>query len=300
MKRDLLRKYVWLIEVIRHAGKITFEEINEQWIKSPLNLDHSPLALRTFHNHREAIEHMFGIRIQCGRTTGNRYYLEDCETGEISRLKIWMLQTLGISHLALKNNDVPERMLFDAIPAEKYGIITIIEAMEANHKIEMECDLSPEKKPMLLEPYALRLWKNDWYLLAKNEEAGQLQSFNMRYTRSISISPEKFSLPYDFDANKYFEHSFGPFVDDAVPVEDIRIRVKGFDRDRFRIEPLHPSQKEVETEGDTSVFEYLFRPTDDFMRAILSLGTNAEVLSPISLRKQISDRLKTAVDVYKS
>lgn len=299
MKRDLFRKYVWLIEVVRHAERITFEEINENWMKSPLNLERAPLALRTFHNHREAIEHLFGLRINCDRSHGNKYFLEDCQPGENSRLKIWMLQTLGLQHIAMRASDVPERILLDTIPYEKYGLISIIEAMECSHRVIIECDLAPDGKPIVLDPYAIRLWKNDWYLLAWNPAAEEFQAFNMRYNRKVTISEERFSFPFDFDARKFYKDSFGPFVESGAEPVDVRIRIEGFERDRTRIEPLHSSQKEVETDGASSVFEFRFAPTEDFMSTLLSLGTSAEVLSPEPLRARIADRLAAMASRYR-
>ena len=32
MAKNLLNKYVWLVETINKAKKITFEEINEKWL----------------------------------------------------------------------------------------------------------------------------------------------------------------------------------------------------------------------------------------------------------------------------
>lgn len=299
MKRDLFRKYVWLIELIRHAERITFEEINENWLKSPLNLDGSPLALRTFHNHREAIEHLFGLRITCDRSHGNKYYVEDCASGEISRLKIWMLQTLGIQHVALRNSDVPDRILLDIVPYEKYGLISIIEAMESNHKVIIECDMAPDGQPMVLDPYAVRLWKNDWYLIAFNRKAGEFQSFNLRYSRKVTISDEKFTFPFDFNSREFCNIPFGPFVEPDMKAEEVLIRLSGFQRDVARIEPLHATQREVEKGPESSVFSYTFAPTEDFMSTILSLGTSAEVLAPASLRARIADRLAAVSALYR-
>ena len=36
MAKNLLNKYVWLVETIYKAKKITFEEINEKWVPDVL------------------------------------------------------------------------------------------------------------------------------------------------------------------------------------------------------------------------------------------------------------------------
>jgi len=32
MAKNLINKYVWLVETIYKAGRITFEEINQKWV----------------------------------------------------------------------------------------------------------------------------------------------------------------------------------------------------------------------------------------------------------------------------
>lgn len=32
MAKGLFNKYIWLIDTIYHAGRITFEEINRRWL----------------------------------------------------------------------------------------------------------------------------------------------------------------------------------------------------------------------------------------------------------------------------
>ena len=54
MAKNLLNKYVWLVETIYKAKKITFEEINEKWMDEEQGYDEKtktikPLSLRTFH-----------------------------------------------------------------------------------------------------------------------------------------------------------------------------------------------------------------------------------------------------------
>ena len=51
---DLINKYVWLVDTIYKAGRITYEEINQKWIEQ--EMDEKTIPLRTFHKWRIAIE----------------------------------------------------------------------------------------------------------------------------------------------------------------------------------------------------------------------------------------------------
>ena len=78
MTKDLFDKYIWLVDTIYRAGKITFEEINERWLRSRLS-GGEDIPLRTFHNWRIAIEQVFDININCNRKGGYYYYIENAD-----------------------------------------------------------------------------------------------------------------------------------------------------------------------------------------------------------------------------
>ncbi len=63
----LFKRYIWLLDVIYNAKKISFEDINRKWQNASLNYSCEELPLRTFHNHRLAISEMFDIDITCDR-----------------------------------------------------------------------------------------------------------------------------------------------------------------------------------------------------------------------------------------
>ena len=46
MTKDLFDKYIWLVDIIYRSGKITFEGINERWLRSKLS-DGMDIPLRT-------------------------------------------------------------------------------------------------------------------------------------------------------------------------------------------------------------------------------------------------------------
>ena len=50
MADSTLRKYIWLINTILDARKITFKEISDKWDIPTLNYKGTELSKRTFHN----------------------------------------------------------------------------------------------------------------------------------------------------------------------------------------------------------------------------------------------------------
>ena len=74
MVTELLNKYIWLVNTFVRAGErgLSLDEICRRW-ESRFG---SSYSRRTFNNHRMNVEEIFGIRIDCNRST-NRYFI-DC------------------------------------------------------------------------------------------------------------------------------------------------------------------------------------------------------------------------------
>lgn len=61
---NIINKYVWLVETIYRAHKISFEDINRKWLDDEDFSEGVELPLRTFHKWRIAVEEMFGLVIE--------------------------------------------------------------------------------------------------------------------------------------------------------------------------------------------------------------------------------------------
>ena len=97
MVKDLFRRYVWLVDVVYRAGRLTFEEINERWRRTEMS-GGEDLPLKTFHNHRHAIADIFGIDIECNRKGGYYYYIENADDIEKGGVRAWLLNTFAVNN----------------------------------------------------------------------------------------------------------------------------------------------------------------------------------------------------------
>ena len=118
MTKDLFDKYIWLVDVIYRSRKITFEEINERWLRSSLS-DGQDIPLRTFHNWRAAIEQIFDINIECNRKGGYYYYIENVDDLENNGLRNWLLNTFSVNNLLVDGHNLNKRILFEYMPSDK-------------------------------------------------------------------------------------------------------------------------------------------------------------------------------------
>ena len=99
MAKNLINKYVWLVDTIYRAGRITYEEINQKWIEQ--EMDETPIPLRTFHKWRIAAEEMFHLNIECERKGGYHYYIANSDEIKSGSLRSWLLNTMSVSNLLI-------------------------------------------------------------------------------------------------------------------------------------------------------------------------------------------------------
>lgn len=299
MTRDLFRRYVWLVDTVKNGKKMTFDEISRAWDISAFNVDHSKLALRTFHNHREAIDNLFGIKILCDRSD-HHYYIPG-HTDQSTNLKLWMLQSLSFDHLVREEGkDVESRMVFDQTPEQKFGLISIVDAMKRSVTVSFtyRAEGKERETEVEIEPYAVRFCDNSWSVLGKKTSTGEMKNYLLPRMSNIELTDTRFKFPHGFSASAYFNKFVGHQIADDKPMESITVKVNEKIRDGLKGFPLHKSQRETESHGEFSIFEMEAVPTDELIEKLLILGPDLEVLSPQSLRDKINERLKEISCLY--
>lgn len=61
MVSKTFNRYIWLLNTLLQKGKLTFEEISKLWQESGMG-DEKPMPLRTFHQHRKAVDRIIDLR----------------------------------------------------------------------------------------------------------------------------------------------------------------------------------------------------------------------------------------------
>ena len=298
MTKELIRKYIWLIDTVNQAGfeGITFSTIRDKWKRNDLLSGGEDYPKRSFHNHVAAVHELFGIEIACHKSTNSYYIANSRELKDSSGFKGWLLDALSLNSQLEESSQLKDRILLEEIPSGKEFLPTILEAMRDNKMLTFSY------KPFWVEddyvsnfyhvePYALKVFKRRWYLLGKYGDS-PLKVYALDRMQDIDIEFESFTLPADFNAAEFFSTCFGVMMTEEEP-QLIRLKVDAFQSKYLRTLPLHPSQEEVERTEDYSIFTYFLRPTFDFIQELLSLGITAEVLSPKTLRNEIARIGKT-------
>ena len=299
MGKELFSRYVWLLETIHRAGKITFEEINARWLRSELSGGET-LSLRTFHHHRDAIEELFEMNIECIKRGGYCYYIEDTEELEKGCVRKWLLNSFAVDTLIVESRKLKSRILLEEVPSGKRYLIPLIEAMRDGMIVEVDYQSFRQQVPanFEIEPYCLKLFRQRWYVVARSPHYNRVMIYSLDRILDLEVSEKTFYYPEEFNPQSYFDACFGIVADDDIGIETVQLKVYAPQDKYFDALPLHHSQRTVEvTEGHT-VYEYRIRPTYDFVQELLSHGADVEVLQPSLLRSRLGDIAKEMVALY--
>ena len=155
-----------------------------------------------------------------------------------------------------------------------------------------------ESKTIIVEPYAIKVFKQRWYMLANNYKRPEPSIYALDRILSIQETNEPFKLPKDFDAELFFNEYYGVLCNSDKKVERIVVRAYQPLMHYLRTLPLHHSQKELQNTPEYADFEYHLRPTFDFLQELFSQINEIEVLEPASLRREIKELTTEIMNLY--
>lgn len=282
-------------------------EINEEWVKTEMS-GGVELPRSTFNRHKDAIEDIFGIYIDCDRLNGYKYYIGNENVLRENTVQNWMLSTLSVNNLMSESLSLQKRILLEPVSYADEYLPTVMEAMKRNVRIEVLYKKYGDEEPRALdfEPYCLKMFRQRWYILghfhrdasAECEEVDYFGVFAFDRIKEMRLTDVRFEMDPEFDAATYFSDSFGVLVHDDTLLERVVIRAYGYERYYLRDLPLHSSQREIEEGEDYADFELQLRPTIDFSAHLLSKGSQIKVLSPQWLAEEIHEMHAESANIY--
>ena len=298
MVTELLQKYIWLVQTFVRAGKngLSLSEIEDRW-ESRFDL---PYSRRTFNNHRDAVEEVFGIRIECNRST-NRYYIDYSEdVSDENAETAWLINTFTVnSMLSMGKQRLSGRVSVEDIPSGHIFLTAIMEAMTDGVEIEIDYQKysAESAESLTLRPYAVKEFAKRWYLIAYCVEREGLRVYGLDRVRKLNVSGKGFKMPKGFDVDELFATSFGIYLPEGK-AEVIKYRVSEKEAQFLRDLPLHKSQEEVERKDGLVTFSIFACPDKNMIMEFCKFGSRIEVLSPAGVRESVASELLAAARIY--
>lgn len=292
-------RYIWLLNLLLQEKQMTFDEISKRWKESNMG-DNKPLPLRTFHQHRSAVEELFGVEIKCNPSNGYKYAITNPEVLRNDRIRKWLLNSFNLSNMIIAGHNMKDRILFEDIPRGTEYLQTIIDAMQQSK--ELAIDYQPfygHRASYTIQPYAMKTYHQRWYVLGFIKELNAIRNIALDRLLEMTIKEQPFKFPKNFNAEKYYANTVGIFVNEKLSPVKVTLKAYGKQIEYLRSLPLHKSQCETFSKyGEFCVFEYKLCLTPELSSQILAMGENVEVLEPQELREEVKRRLEESILRY--
>lgn len=311
MVSELIGKYIWLVQSLIAAGDggMTFKELNEKYS----GRFGQAYSRRTFNNHRLAVADLFGIDIDCDRST-NRYFIP--YSGDVldnNESIGWLVNTFTVnSLLSLGKERLSGRVSVEEIPSGQKYLTAIMQAMEDGKELEIVYGKysSDSSETLHVQPFAVKEHEKRWYLVAfcheragadrRNDDINAWRVYGLDRITSLQVTDVSFRMPKDFDVDGIFSQSYGIYFPKAgqKPVT-IRFKVTDEEARYLRDLPIHRSQvEENAAKGDGRIFRIRVIPNRNLTMEFCRHAGRLEVIEPEEVRLSVKEELEKAYKQY--
>ena len=297
MNKNLIGRYIWLVDTLRSYGRLTRSQINDLWQRSSLS-DGNPLPERTFYHYRRGIEETFNIDISCNGK--GEYYIDEETLGNNSGLTDWLLDSYAVNNLLSESPDIAERVEIEEVPSAREYLQPVVNALRDKRAIEFDYEGFNRSRPernILFHPYFLKRYKQRWYMLGKRIKSGDLRTYALDRIKGLKATDETFTLPDNVGIEEVFGHIIGITSSKAEP-RTVRLQTTRTQAKYFRALPLHHSQREELVHDEYSIFSYRLKLNYELVHEIMSLGDGVKVLEPKELQLMVANEFKKALQQY--
>lgn len=293
--KELINKYVWIVDTLSRYDRLTRKEINDLWRRSAYG-DGNDMPERTFYNYRRGIEENFHIDILCDRQ--GRYYLDPSQRDSNRGMTNWLLESYA-ANSALKNPSVPaDRVAVEDVPSAREYLPVVLGAIGDSSKIRFTyagfSRLLPEKD-IVFHPYFVKRYKQRWYMIGRKEKTEGLRTYALDRVKEMITLSDKFVMP-DITPEPFFSHLIG-VTESKGPVREVRIQTTPVQAKYFRALPFHPTQEEA-VHDRFSIFSYRLKLNYELVHELLSFGSTLKVLDPPELKAMVRMELEATLSLY--
>lgn len=298
MKIATITKRHELIIYILNRCPASFKEIEIQLNHKSDPKEHDlNISKRTFQRDITAISEIHDIEIKYNNATGKYYIANENDTQVNNRLieAYQIYAALNISKNAKKYIHVDSRR-----PEGTENLYDIIQAIDNHLTITFiyKKFFENESTERIVHPYAVKEFKNRWYVLAKDLKDGRVKTFGLDRISDLKIGKKQFTPDKDFDVNKYFEYCFGVITANGKKPEEVILSFNAFQGKYVKSLPFHESQEILVDNVDELRIKLKLAVTDDFTYEILQLGERVKVIQPLSLIHDLKEIYKKALAQY--
>lgn len=296
-KRESIIRYYLIIKKLR-KNPATFDELASYLqLESHLQDYHFDISKRTFHRDLDDIRSIYDIDIQYDFSR-KVYFIDFDEHAEINERVFEAFNIFNALNLSAR---LSEHIHFEKRkPLGTENLYGLLHAIKNKVQISFTHhnywdDIMTTRT---VEPYALKEFKNRWYVLANDLKDNHMKSFALDRITALEITSKPFKSPVIFNINEHYRYCFGIISPNKDKPYNIILSFEPHQGNYIKSLPLHETQVVLKDNDDEFQIGLTLFITHDFIMELLSYGENVKVIKPASLIKKLKSAYQNALDQY--
>jgi predicted DNA-binding transcriptional regulator YafY len=148
-----------------------------------------------------------------------------------------------------------------------------------------------------IHPYHVFNHRGDWYVAAWDDRRRAVRDFALHRIRRMTTTTERYEILPSFDAKAYLGQAFA-IEKGGKPVE-VAIRFVPRQARWIRERRWHATARVQGTIDGGCVLRLRVSGLDEVRRWVMQFGSEAEVLAPVTLRREVAAELAAAAEAYR-
>lgn len=303
-KRGYISRYLLILKKLKVKPYSTYEELQTyienqfdflQMQDDTLNIGFSK---RTLQRDIKEIRNVFGIDIEYSKSNKG-YYISQSETENMNFQR--MIEAFDMfNSLNLAQDLTPFIHLEKRRPQGTENLYGLLHAIKNKLKIKFTYQKfwEDELSQRLVEPYALKEFKNRWYILAKDSKDNNIKSFALDRLTNLEITTQHYQYPDNYSIEQSYRYCFGIISPNGSEPQDIILSFDSFQGKYIKTLPLHDTQQVLVDNDEETRIKLKLCLTHDLFMELLSFGDNMKVIEPKKLSDEIKEAHKKAYKQY--
>ena len=303
-KRGYISRYLLILKKLKVKPYSTYEELQAyienqfdflQMQDDTLNIGFSK---RTLQRDLKEIRNVFGIDIEYSKTNKG-YYISQSETENMNFQR--MIEAFDMfNSLNLAQDLTPFIHLEKRRPQGTENLYGLLHAIKNKLKIKFTYQKfwEEELSQRLVEPYALKEFKNRWYIMAKDSKDNNIKSFALDRLTNLEITTQHYQYPDNYSIEQNYRYCFGIISPNGSDPQDIILSFDPFQGKYIKTLPLHETQEVLVDNDQETRIKLKLCLTHDLFMELLSFGDNMKVIEPKKLSDEIKEAHKKAYKQY--
>jgi predicted DNA-binding transcriptional regulator YafY len=303
-KRGYISRYLLILKKLKVKPYSTYEElqtfIENQFDYLQMQDDNLQIGFskRTLQRDIKEIRNVFGIDIEYSKSQKG-YFISQNENENMNFQR--MMEAFEMfNSLNLAQDLTPFIHLEKRRPQGTENLYGLLHAIKNRLQIKFTYQKfwEEELSQRLVEPYALKEFKNRWYIMAKDSKDNNIKSFALDRLTNLEITNLNYQYPDNYSIEQSYRYCFGIISPNDEEPQDIILSFDPFQGKYIKTLPLHDTQQVLVDNDEEMKIKLKLCLTHDLVMELLSFGDNLKVIEPKSLVDQIKQAHEKAYRQY--